>query len=84
MHTSIPVIASTRQLQDDRELNRAYNAYNYSTERIAKGDFIRMKEISLAYDFKKSVISKFKLSNLSLKIQATNLFLFYADRIISQ
>ncbi len=25
----------------------AYNAYNYSTERIAKGDFIRMKEISL-------------------------------------
>ena len=80
MHTSIPVIASTRQLQDDRELNRAYNAYNYSTERIAKGDFIRMKEISLAYDFKKSVISKFKLSNLSLKIQATNLFLFYADR----
>lgn len=39
-----------------------------------------MKEISLAYDFKKSVISKFKLSNLSLKIQATNLFLFYADR----
>ena len=23
----------------------AYNAYNYSTERIAKGDFIRMKEI---------------------------------------
>lgn len=29
----------------------AYNAYNYSTERIAKGDFIRMKEISLSYDF---------------------------------
>lgn len=78
--TNIPVIASTRQLQDDRELNRAYNAYNYSTERIAKGDFIRMKETSLTYDFKKSLISKFKLSNLSLKIQATNLFLFYADR----
>ena len=26
-----------------KDLMYAYNAYNYSTERIAKGDFIRMK-----------------------------------------
>ena len=25
--------------------------YNRSTARVAKGDFIRMKEISLSYDF---------------------------------
>ena len=56
------------------------NAYNYSTERIAKGDFIRMKEISLSYDFPKSWISNLKLSDLSLKLQATNLFLIYADK----
>lgn len=53
---------------------------NYSTERIAKGDFIRMKEISLNYDFPKSLASRMKLSNLSLKLQATNLFLIYADK----
>ena len=60
------------------------NKYQYkdcnSTERIAKGDFIRMKEISLNYDFPKSLASRMKLSNLSLKLQATNLFLIYADK----
>lgn len=65
--------------QQDQYLSRAYNAYNYSTARIAKGDFIRMKEISLSYDFPKSWISHLKLSDLSLKLQATNLFLIYSD-----
>lgn len=78
--TRIPVIADTRMNQQDAYLSTLYGAYNYSTERIAKGDFIRMKEISLAYDFPKDWASKMKLSNLSLKLQATNLFLIYADK----
>ena len=78
--TSIPVIASKRQNRNDSDLKYAYNAYNYSTERIAKGDFIRMKEISLGYDFPKSITDPMKLNNLSLKLQATNLFLIYADK----
>ena len=78
--TTIPVIASQRQNRNDSDLSYAYNAYNYSTERIAKGDFIRMKEISLQYDFPKKWITKLKLNNLSLKLQATNLFMIYADK----
>ena len=39
-----------------------------------------MKEISLAYDFPKDLINKWNLANLSLKLQATNLFLLYADK----
>ena len=78
--TNIPVIASKRQNKNDTQLSYAYNAYNYSTERIAKGDFIRMKEISLGYDFPKSITDPLKLNNLSLKLQATNLFLIYADK----
>ena len=39
-----------------------------------------MKEISLGYEFPKSLISPLKLNNLSLKLQATNLFLIYADK----
>mgnify|MGYP000117225300 CR=1 FL=1 len=77
--TNVPVIADRRMNQQDQYLSRAYNAYNYSTARIAKGDFIRMKEISLSYDFPKSWISHLKLSDLSLKLQATNLFLIYSD-----
>ena len=79
-YTTIPVIASSRQNRNDASLSYAYNAYNYSTERIAKGDFIRMKEISIGYDFPQSLISSLNLNSLSLKLQATNLFLIYADK----
>ena len=78
--TTIPVIADVRQNKNDTNLSYAYNAYNYSTERIAKGDFIRMKEISLGYDFPAKWYEALKLTKLSLKLQATNLFLIYADK----
>ena len=77
--TNIPVIADKRMNNNDNYLSYAYNAYNYSTARIAKGDFIRMKEISLSYDFPKSWLKPLKVNDLSLKLQATNLFLIYAD-----
>ena len=79
-HTTVPVIPSKMQNQLDANLRYAYNAYNYSTERIAKGDFIRMKEISLSYDFPKSLIQNLGVNTLSLKLQGTNLFLLYADK----
>lgn len=79
--TNVPVIATLRQ-QDNigkEGLATAYNAYNYSSARIAKGDFVRMKEISLGYDFPKNVIRVLGVSTLSLRLQATNLFLIYSD-----
>ena len=78
--TNIPAIASKRQRQLNSSISYGYSASNYSTARIAKGDFIRMKEISLSYDFPKRLISKLRFSSLSLKLQATNLFLIYADK----
>ena len=78
--TSVPAIADLRQIQSDSYLSRAYNAYNYSHERIAKGDFIRMKEISVSYDLPTKWLRALTLSSASLKLQATNLFLIYADK----
>ena len=79
-YTNIPVIASKQQLNNIADLDRAYQSYNYSTARVAKGDFIRMKEISLAYEFPKTITKALNIANLSLKLQATNLFLLYADK----
>ena len=79
-YTNIPVIASKQQLNNIADLDRAYQSYNYSTAREAKGDFIRMKEISLAYEFPKTITQALNIANLSLKLQATNLFLLYADK----
>ena len=78
-YTTIPVIASRIQNRNNTHLSYAYNAYNYSTERVANGDFIRLKEVSVGYDFPKKVTDALKMSTLSLKLQATNLFLLYSD-----
>ena len=77
--TDIPAIASVRQYYNDSQLGYAYNAYNYSTARVADGGFIRMKDISLTYDMPQRWIHKIGLNTCSLKLDATNLFLIYAD-----
>lgn len=79
-YTDVPVIASRRQYQNDSYLQRAYNAYNYSTARIADGGFIRLKEISVTYDIPTQVLHKLKLNSASVKLQATNIWLIYADK----
>jgi len=83
--TDVPTIASRRQLTEygENEMKKGYNAYNYSSARIAKADFIRMKEISLTYDFPKAWIRKAKFDNLSLKVQVTNPFLIYAHKSLN-
>lgn len=75
--TNIPTILSKRQ--HDSKYTSTYNAYNLSDARVAKGDFVKVKEISLAYKLSKSVTEKLGIGSLSAKIQATNLFLLYAD-----
>ena len=78
--TSVPAIASVRQVKNDYYLGYAYNAYNYSTARVANGGFIRLKDISLTYDLPQSVVNKIRLSSCSVKLDATNLLLLYSDK----
>ncbi len=79
-YTTIPAIASRRQVYSDTYISRAYSAYNYSTERIADGGFIRLKEVSLTYDMPKAFLHALKLNSASVKLAATNICLLYADK----
>lgn len=79
-YTDIPAIASRRQAYSNNYLSTAYNAYNYSTARIADGGFIRLKEVALTYDLPKSLISHLRLNTASVKLAATNICLLYADK----
>ena len=47
---------------------------------MARGDFVRLKEFSLGYEFPESVLQRLKVSGLGLKVQATNLFLLWCDK----
>ncbi|MBR1755379.1 MAG: SusC/RagA family TonB-linked outer membrane protein [Bacteroidaceae bacterium] len=80
--TTIPVIASRNQVDryGGTAMRTAYNAYNYSTERIANGDFIRLKEVALTYILPDNWLKRTFINKASLKVAATNLCLLYADK----
>lgn len=82
LKTDIPVIAdkTLNLMYGENNLSVAYSTYNYSSARIADGDFVRLKNISLSYDFPQAVTKNLRLSNLSLKMMATNPWLIYSDK----
>ncbi len=60
--------------------NYTYNAYNYSSERVAKGDYLRLSQITLGYILPKELVSKIKFRSAQLNLVANNLWLIYADK----
>jgi TonB-linked SusC/RagA family outer membrane protein len=82
-YTNIPVIADKRLNSNyggERTLARAYNTYNYSDARIADGDFVRLKNISLSWEFPSDFKRKLGLSTFTLKGSAVNPWLLYSDK----
>lgn len=80
-YTNIPAIATVGQNRAyNFDLRYAYNAYNYSSVRTAKGDFIRLKDVSLTYDLPETWLSEWKINSMGLRFNATNLLLLYADK----
>ena len=56
-----------------------YNNYNYSTERVADGGFVRLKTVSLGYNFSPDFLKRIGLNSLSLTAVSANPWLIYAD-----
>lgn len=57
-----------------------YNNYNYSTERVADGGFVRLKTVSLTYTIPaRSLANVAFIKNASLMISAINPWLIYSD-----
>ncbi len=80
--TNIPVIPDITQRGNygSSNLGIAYNTYNYSTERVADGGFVRLKNISLGYEFPDHFKKKMGFANFSLKAMTTNPWLIYSDK----
>lgn len=61
-----------------------YVNYNYSTARVVKGDFIRLKTISVNYDLSPSLVSKsrfFKTAGIRLTVKDP--WLIYSDKALN-
>ncbi|MCP1995021.1 SusC/RagA family TonB-linked outer membrane protein [Flavobacterium sp. HSC-61S13] len=80
--TNIPVIADKMMQTNYTEnaLSVAYNTYNYSDQRVADGGFVRLKNISLGYEFPDHFKKNLGFSAFSLKLMATNPWLIYSDK----
>ena len=59
----------------------AYNNYNFSTARVAKGDFIRLKTVSLSYNMTPQSLARIGVfKTLGFTLAAINPWLIYADK----
>ena len=78
--TNVPVIATDAHRQANPYLSNAYTNYNKSDVRVAKTDYIQLRDISLSYTVPKTFVNRLRLSSLALKLQASNVALLYADK----
>ncbi|HZH97205.1 MAG TPA: SusC/RagA family TonB-linked outer membrane protein [Flavisolibacter sp.] len=56
-----------------------YNNYNYSTERIADGGFVRLKTVALSYQVPAPLLKTLHMGSFSVTAAAQNPWLIYAD-----
>ncbi len=76
--TNIPAILDKRTYDGISGLN-TYQLYNKSTERVASGDFIRLKDITLQYSLPRQWLAKTFINSAKVSFQATNVWLLYSD-----
>ena len=77
--TNVPSIVDPIELT---RLNAVYpyNNYNYSTERVADGSFVRLRTVSLSYLLPSSLWGSSVFKSASLTLTGTNLMLLYSDK----
>ncbi|WP_456312188.1 SusC/RagA family TonB-linked outer membrane protein [Pseudomonas shirazensis] len=83
-NTNVPVIADRllNRNYGESDLQIAYNTYNFSDVRVADGDFVRLKNVSLSWEFPKDYKRKLGLSTFTLKGSAVNPWLIYSDKAL--
>ncbi len=86
-YTTVPAILdmlSLRQVVTNTgtavDARYPYNAYNYSDVRVAKGDYIKLSNISIGYNLSKNLCQKLRVDNASLALVANNIAVLYADK----
>ena len=81
-NTNVPVILDVGVAQSNGDVVTAYALYNKSDVRVANGDYVRLKNVRLSYNFEQQLVSKIGLSNASLSIEGQNLWLIYSDKAL--
>ena len=81
--TNIP---SVLMLQSTSAYNLAnsnaypYNNYNYSSDRVADGGFVRLKAVTFTYQFPQEMMNHIGFRNAAMSLTGNNLWLIYSDK----
>ena len=81
--TNIPVILDKGARQEDPDNRLAYELYNKSTERVADGTYVRLRQVSITYNLLKTMLQNARMSNASISLQGQNLALLYSDSALN-
>ena len=81
--TNIPVILDRGVSQVNGDVVLAYQLYNKSAERVADGDYVRLKTVRLSYQLPRGIVDRIGLSNGSVSVEGQNLALLYADDVLN-
>ena len=57
-----------------------YNNYNYSTERVVDGSFVRLKSVSLKYSLPAKMLQSSVFKTVSVNVVGNNIWLIYSDK----
>ncbi len=77
--TNIPVILDAGVAQINGDIVNAYNLYNKSTERVANGDYVRLRTVQVSYRFPSAWITRIGFRNAFITLEGNNLALLYSD-----
>lgn len=75
----VPALLGVRE-QSLLQGNYPNNTYNYSNDRVAKGDFVRMKQIRFTYELAPGLAKRIGATSASISLLGNNLFLLYSDK----
>lgn len=76
---SVLMLQSTSNYTLSNENAYPYNNYNYSSDRVADGGFVRMKAVTVNYQLPPELINRIGFRTGSVSMTANNLWLIYSD-----
>ncbi|MBO9674193.1 MAG: SusC/RagA family TonB-linked outer membrane protein [Sphingobacteriaceae bacterium] len=78
--TNIPSIADRYIIGNLDGSTKPYNAYNYSSARVADGGFARLKQVMFIYQLPKEWAKRIGATNGSIGLAGNNIWLIYSDK----
>jgi TonB-linked SusC/RagA family outer membrane protein len=76
---SVLMLQSTSNYNLSNENAFPYNNYNYSSDRVADGGFVRLKAVTLNYQFPIELVNHIGIKNATVSLTGNNLWLIYSD-----